>query len=102
MISSTDVVNLAELAQITLSEHEQDSLQNDLEDILAYVGEVQRIDTPTGAPHLGAVHNVFREDTDEELSDDAPPDNAPSTYADDFVASLPVRSGRSLQVKKIL
>jgi aspartyl-tRNA(Asn)/glutamyl-tRNA(Gln) amidotransferase subunit C len=66
-----DVENLAELAKIELTEEEKKGLLSDMEGILNYVGEIQKVDLPTQAGVEDIVpeyknRNIWREDKLEE------------------------------------
>jgi aspartyl-tRNA(Asn)/glutamyl-tRNA(Gln) amidotransferase subunit C len=60
-----DVENLAELAKIELNEEEKKNLLSDMEGILAYVGEIQKVDVAEIKPEYKN-RNVWREDKLEE------------------------------------
>jgi aspartyl-tRNA(Asn)/glutamyl-tRNA(Gln) amidotransferase subunit C len=69
MISREEVLNLAELARLELSEDEITSLQKDISNILDYVGQVSAVsvgDTDTKKPVL---RNVMREDASRAAND---------------------------------
>ncbi len=89
-----DIVRLATLARIELTDEEIDAFLHDITSILSYVGEIKEI---TGdAPEekvAGAVYNVFRKD-------DTP--HEPGLYTDDLLALAPERDGAYVKVKKIL
>lgn len=61
MISKEDVIQLAELSRIELTEAEIESLQKDISSILEYVGQVSSVE---GSPEkeVGVHHNVMRDD----------------------------------------
>lgn len=89
-----DVLHLAALSRIKISDSEAEALTSDIESVLAYVGVVDQIAADS---HLikktGAVFNVFRED---EVT------NAPDLYTDAILKGAPHVDGRYLKVKKIL
>ncbi len=93
-IKKEDVEHLATLARIELTEHEAEQFAHDISSILGYVSEITDL-TGTGAPEkkVGALYNVFREDTDPHEA---------GKYTDDLLALVPERQGQYVKVKKIL
>ncbi len=94
-VSKDHVKKLAELSRIELTETELEKMQEDIENILAYVDVVQKIelsDSDNQSPHLDVV-NVFREDEDPYEAD---------AFTDELLAQAPSRDGRFVTVKKIL
>ena len=66
-ISSTDVRKVAQLARLELPEDQIQTYTSQLEEILAYVDQLQEIDTKNVPPTTRAVEvvNAMREDLDE-------------------------------------
>jgi aspartyl-tRNA(Asn)/glutamyl-tRNA(Gln) amidotransferase subunit C len=62
-LTREDVLHLAELARLDLSEAEVERFAAELGTILTYVGEVQRVDTTHVAPmsHAGALSTLGHE-----------------------------------------
>jgi len=64
LITQKDVEHVEKLARIAISDEEKEKYQGQLEAILDYVGQLQKINTdhvqPTAHPH--EVSNVWRED----------------------------------------
>lgn len=88
-----DMLALADLARIELSDAEAERFGADFDGILDYVGAIKGLAAEGGEPVVGPVHNVFRNDTDP-----TPPD----TYTETLLAAAPKRHGRFLKVKKVL
>lgn len=93
-----DIVHLARLARLRLSEAEIDGFAKELPAIVAYVSAVTRIATDDAAasvtePTVGPLYNVFRPDIVT---------NEPDQYTEALLGELPRRSGRFMQVPKIL
>lgn len=63
MISREEIEHLATLARIELREGEVESLQKDISDILAYVGQIESVVGGAAEPVLPLHHNVLRADT---------------------------------------
>ncbi|MEW6376909.1 MAG: Asp-tRNA(Asn)/Glu-tRNA(Gln) amidotransferase subunit GatC [Thermodesulfobacteriota bacterium] len=59
-----DIEKVARLARLELSEEEKETLGNQLEQILTYMEQLNRLDTNRVEPtsHAIAIQNVFRED----------------------------------------
>jgi len=62
MISRDEVLNLAELARLKLSESEVESLQKDISNILEYVGQVSAVSIRNGGETKPVQRNVMRAD----------------------------------------
>ncbi len=90
-----DIVHLASLSRLSLTETELDALAKELPSILSYVSAVTAIaaDETTEVPEVGPRHNVFRRD---EVT------NEPESFTEALLAEMPARAGRYLQVQKIL
>ena len=95
MIDRKDVDKLATLARIEMSDVEKDAMVKELESILGYVSEIQKVATVEAAPseRIGMLKNVMREDVDP---------NTERTYTAEIVASAPKSEGGYIKVKKIL
>ena len=89
-----DILHLADLARIELSDAEIDRFSKDFDDILTYVSAVK--DLASQAPSeqkLGVVANVFREDENPHEA---------GIYTEDILALAPDRVGQYVRVKKVL
>jgi len=64
-ISRDDVLHLAQLSSLQLSDDEVEALQNDLGNILAYVEQLGELDTTGIEPtyQVTDLENVWRDDT---------------------------------------
>ena len=83
-----DVVHIARLARVDLSEDELRAFRQQLQDIVGYVNKVQELDVSAVEPmsHGVPVNNVFRDDvTVTGLSTEAVLDNAPSHREGQFI-----------------
>jgi aspartyl-tRNA(Asn)/glutamyl-tRNA(Gln) amidotransferase subunit C len=81
-LSTDQVKNIAKLARLSLSEAEIDKFSNDLNQILAYVEQLQELDTQGIEPMLGAVQNQKPHREDKALDSglrDAMLRNAPDS-----------------------
>ena len=88
-ISREDVLHVAALAQLDLTEEEIVRMTEQLNDILAAVGKVSELDLSDVPPtsHPLAVVNVFR-----------PDESRPSLPLDDVFANAPERDGDHFRV----
>ena len=90
-----EILHLASLARIRLTDEEIEGLKTDLTQILDYVGVVSDI---TGEnvdlePKTGALYNVLRKD---EIT------NEPGSFTEDLLQEMPETQDKYLKVKKIL
>ncbi len=92
-ITSQDVLNVAKLARLELEEKEVDLYTNQLEQILGYVTQLEKIDTTNVEPTTRAVEvvNILREDSVQS-----------TTVREDLLDQAPQREGDFYRVPKIL
>lgn len=90
-----EIVHLASLSRIRLTDTEIEALNEDLTSILDYVSQVTKIvaESTDTNPAVGAVFNVMRED---EVT------NEPESYTETLLEQMPGRQGRFMKVKKII
>lgn len=90
-----EIIHLAALARIELSEAEIEKFTKELSAILSYVGSVKTLAEGAGdvGVQLGARYNVLRQDAVT---------NEPDQYTGDLLAEMPKTDGRYMVVKKIL
>ncbi|MCI0542504.1 Asp-tRNA(Asn)/Glu-tRNA(Gln) amidotransferase subunit GatC [bacterium] len=97
MITTDDIKNLAHLARIEVAESEGEKLAKDMDEILAYVGEISAVveenKSAEGAVSMGSLKNVFRDDA---------PSHEKGEYTESILANAPAREGNYVKVKKIL
>jgi aspartyl-tRNA(Asn)/glutamyl-tRNA(Gln) amidotransferase subunit C len=89
-----DILHLATLSRIRISDEEAEALKGDIESVLEYVGAINEIVADgQDLKKVGPVHNVFRADvvTNEE-----------GAYTQALLAEAPKSKDGYLQVKKIL
>ncbi len=94
-ITSDDVRKVAQLCRLEISEDDIEKFSNQLEGILEYIAQLDRIDTLNVPPTTRAVEvvNVFREDTIVSSSSDV---------RDKILDLAPQREGEFFRVPKIL
>jgi aspartyl-tRNA(Asn)/glutamyl-tRNA(Gln) amidotransferase subunit C len=93
MITREDVVHVAALARLGLTDDEIDRMQGQLNRILEAVGELQSVDTSGVGPtaQVIALENVMRDDVAR-----------PGIGRDAALANAPLREGSLLRVPVIL
>lgn len=92
MIEKEDILKLATLARLSVTDEQAQKLVTDMDSILGYVeqiSDVDVIDTPLSSEYI----NVVREDIATEI---------PEQYTDNIIDEMPDHEGRYLRVKKIL
>ncbi len=94
-ITSDDVRTVAKLCRLEIPEDDIEKYSNQLEGILEYIAQLERIDTLNVPPTTRAVEvvNVFREDTIVSSSSD---------IRDKILDLAPQREGEFFRVPKIL
>jgi aspartyl-tRNA(Asn)/glutamyl-tRNA(Gln) amidotransferase subunit C len=95
MITNETVAHLAQLARISISDSEKESLKKDLESILAYVEDISSLETEDSrnSASQGIEKNIVRND---EIT------NTAGEYTDSLVALAPKKEDDYFTVKKIL
>jgi aspartyl-tRNA(Asn)/glutamyl-tRNA(Gln) amidotransferase subunit C len=93
MITREDVVHVAALARLGLTDEEIDRMQGQLNRILEAVGELKSVDTSSVGPtaQVIALENVMRDDV-----------AAPGISRDAALANAPLHEGSLLRVPVIL
>ena len=93
MASVEEVKKLAALARVKVSDEELPKFTKEFEAILAYVGQLEKIDVPKEGTERPALRNVFREDTNPTES---------GTWTKKLVAAFPYKEGDALVVKQVI
>ena len=93
MITREDVVHVAALARLGLTDEEIDRMQGQLSRILEAIGELQSVDTSSVGPtaQVIALENVMREDVAR-----------PGIAREAALANAPLHEGSLLRVPVIL
>jgi aspartyl-tRNA(Asn)/glutamyl-tRNA(Gln) amidotransferase subunit C len=94
-MDSEKVLNLAKLSRISISNEEAESLSQEFESILGYVGEVKSVEAGEKnlSPEDFPIRNVFREDSEGHES---------GIHTEKILSEAPAREGNYIKVKKIL
>jgi len=93
MITKTDILHLAALARINVSEEENTKLQKDFESILGYISLITEVSAEKLQKEAGELRNVLREDG-------VP--HEPGIHTRELLALAPQREGGHVKVEKIL
>lgn len=93
MIDKGEIKKLAQLSRITVSEQEVNSLAKEIESILNYVSDVQKVTSGKTTTKAGVLRNVMREDGKPHTS---------GLYTDALLKEMPKTEKGYLKVKKIL
>jgi aspartyl-tRNA(Asn)/glutamyl-tRNA(Gln) amidotransferase subunit C len=94
VMEKKDILHLASLSRIKITDVEAESLKGEIESVLAYVSMVNDIAADVSlTKKVGPVHNVFREDIVTHGAD---------MYTEVLLREVPKKSGRYVQVKKII
>ncbi|MFM2357885.1 MAG: hypothetical protein RJA61_622 [Candidatus Parcubacteria bacterium] len=94
MIERKDIEKLASLARIKISPEEADVFKGEIESILDYVAQVQKVSLPKQDDRKsGLVRNVLREDSDPHES---------GINTEVLLNESPEREGQYVKVKNIL
>ncbi len=94
MATREDVQKLAALARISIKDSELDAFTKEFDAILAYVGQLEKLDIKTGAgAERPALRNVMRADGEPHTAGE---------YTEKLVEQFPTREGNALSVKQII
>jgi len=100
MLSIEELRKLASLARIAMDDDELEELRSQLDEIIGFVGEVQKADTTSLFELRGASTSLLPELRNVFRDDGAPHDTGKFTH--DIVANFPDSDRGYLRVKKIL
>ena len=93
MATTEDVQKLAALARIKIEGAELEKFTSEFDAILAYVGQLEKLEFPEGVGAKPILRNVMR------------PDASPHTggaYTEKLAEQFPAREGDALSVKQII
>lgn len=92
-ITKKEVEHVANLARLTLSDEELDTMTGQLDNILSYVDKLSELDTADIKPttHVFSVSNAFREDVVRE-----------SLSQEESLKNGPEQNGEFFQVPKVI
>jgi aspartyl-tRNA(Asn)/glutamyl-tRNA(Gln) amidotransferase subunit C len=93
MATTEDVRKLAALARIRVEEAELEKFTREFDSILAYVGQLEKLEIPEQAEEKPLVRNVMREDSEPHEG---------GMYTEALVKQFPAQEDRALSVKQII
>jgi aspartyl/glutamyl-tRNA(Asn/Gln) amidotransferase C subunit len=103
MATAEEVKKLAALARIRVGDAELEKFTSEFDAILAYIGQLEKLELPKGAVAKPPLHNVMREDGEP---------HAAGAYTEKLAGQFPARSsfaeatedkeGVYLEVKQII
>lgn len=93
MIKKDEVEKLAELSRIEISEEEKETLAKEMESVLSYISEIQKVSSDISASDNMPLVNVTRDDKDPHES---------GLYTEALLKAMPKNESGYLKVKKIL
>ncbi len=94
MLNESDIDKLANLSRLKLSTEEKSGLLKDIQAILGYVSEIEKVAADTSVLSTTTpLRNVLREDGEPHES---------GIFTDVILAEAPQREGNYFSVKKIL
>src|SRR3989344_4619683 len=94
MATAEEVKKLASLARVRVGEEDLPGFVRDFDAIIAYVGQLEKLDVPAGVKANDALlRNVFRGDGKPR---------APREYTEKLAAQFPAREGDALVVKQVI
>ncbi|MDD5738366.1 MAG: Asp-tRNA(Asn)/Glu-tRNA(Gln) amidotransferase subunit GatC [Candidatus Pacebacteria bacterium] len=95
MLSKEEVINIAKLARLELTNSEVEKMQKDLAGILDYIDQLNKVDTSSVKAEEAEfiLENVLREDM---------PVSQPKETIEEMLSQAPAREGNHIKVKEIL
>ena len=93
MATTEEVKKLAALARIKIGEVELEKFTSEFDAILAYVGQLEKLELPKSGDEKPVLRNVMREDGGP---------HAGGTLTQKLVEQFPQREGDALSVKQII
>lgn len=94
MATKAEVQKLAALARIRVEDAELEKFTKEFDAILAYVGQLEKLDLPQGAhAEKPPLRNVMRADGEP---------HAPGAYTEKLAEQFPARERDALSVKQII
>jgi aspartyl-tRNA(Asn)/glutamyl-tRNA(Gln) amidotransferase subunit C len=93
MATKEDVKKLAALARISITDEELEKFTAEFDAILAYVGQLEKLDLPKAGEAKPPLRNVMREDGEPHES---------GKYTAKIAEQFPAREGDYLEVKQII
>lgn len=93
MATTEEVKKLAALARIKIDDAQLEKFTSEFDAILAYVGQLEKLDLPKGGEVKPALRNVMRQDGDPHTV---------GSFTEKIAAQFPAREGDALAVKQVI
>ncbi len=93
MATTEEVKKLAALARIRIEDAELEKFTSEFDAILAYVGQLEKLELPKGKSAKPALRNVMRADGEPHET---------GKYTEKLVEQFPAREGNALSVKQVI
>ncbi len=93
MVKKEDIQKLADLSRITISPEEINALSKDIDAILSYVSDINRVANDEITENTFDLHNVLREDGNPHES---------GIFSKELLNEAPKRDGDYIKVKRVL
>ncbi|MCX6786303.1 MAG: Asp-tRNA(Asn)/Glu-tRNA(Gln) amidotransferase subunit GatC [Candidatus Kaiserbacteria bacterium] len=93
MATKEEVKKLATLARIKIDDADLEKFTSEFDAILAYIGQLEKLELSDVKEEIPALHNVMREDGKP---------HAPSAYTEKIVTQFPASEKNALVVKQII
>ena len=93
MATTEEVKKLAALARIRIDDAELEAFTSEFDAILAYVGQLEKLELPKGGEAKPPLRTVMREDGEPHATEE---------YTEKLAAQFPAREGDALSVKQII
>lgn len=93
MIEKKDIEKLASLSRIKVTSEEVETFRGEIDSILEYVAQVQKVSLKKGDLDVAVVRNVMREDSNPHES---------GMHTEVLLGEAPAREGNFVKVKNIL
>lgn len=91
--TSNGVKKLAALARIRVEDSELEKFTSEFDAILAYIGQLEKLELPKGGGAKPMLRNVMRAEGEP---------HAPGVYTEKLTEQFPAREGDALSVKQII
>lgn len=88
-----DIEKLAELSRIEMSQDEKEKILKEMDPILDFIDQIQKINIDITEKEVGDVKNIMREDENPHKS---------GKYTEDILKEAPKTRDGYIEVKKIL
>lgn len=104
MLNKEEVINIAKLARLELTDSEIEKMQKDLAGILDYIDQLNKVDPIRGGDTLRALaasNGASVSGLENALREDMPISQNPETV-EKMLSQAPAREDRHIKVKEIL